>query len=918
MKPAARLKLYTILKLYKGEEKKTAAFLILQGLISVTIGIFSSGIDSLFLIHPLDKGENALIRFFSLAPGILPQNYTPSHLAPFLIGSGAFLLLLIGLSYAGLTDKIDKKTLFKSGTGLIGIICILSSFMLFYDRYIGQISYLYSGLYIGRFVIGVLLLILFWDFSNMYFDIRQGKRLFPYLAIGGAVGYAFGSIIVAPISAFLNFAFLLLITAILLFISLYVLIWIDNNFSPIYERNYKTTGFVQEIKDGIHCIVSNPFLRVLGFSTLIFGILSGLIMFAYNDILNSNITSNTTTTRIIAFQRAIATIIEAFVITKLLSISGYGNKMKSGIFIQAAALIIGILSLFIVMVGVADFTRQIAAALMAPGAMASFTIIPSRFRGRALVLNNMVIASAGMVTAGILLVAFESFLNIRNLLIAIAVLILFRFLLNWRSNQKFLSLLSNSLDKQNRLDAASFENNIDRLFSNKNLLTRFLKASESEDSSTRFFLWKTLAEKVSSSEEIRFLEPYRPDKNDPAYTKWLEMIGEHAFVTFENEIRQAGVAPQRRLRITARIVQLLHFKKTDNTEHYNSLIEQICNDIDRALLMGRTELIIEKIEILLRTDTASLQSILKKVLYTMEENEVRQLLELLTYYPQPGIETFLIKNIDLHYYAKEMISLLDNKNEIEDTFFTYMYEYFSKSDKIFTIIESLSKKANPEVQNFLKIEFNNVLSSFIKNTPNNIYSEWKESQKRQYHWASFYNKKLLSLALSMLENNIHINSSMQHNLELAIQEIRKTAACLYTCIHHKKDNNQYYHLITKITNEEINILLSLLLALEGLLSSTIHQKELIHRVIREMQWEIRLIDDKSLELIENIISRASFRLFNTMIVNITKEEKLLRLKLFTKYFQLSFPKLLTVWIEGMSESDSSVKNHLIKYYKNKV
>ena len=172
------LLLFKLLKLHRGEEKKLLTFGAVNLIISMTIGIMNNGVDAIVL------------NFFGNADPI-----------PMLLIYGSILLIIASVLYGAYTDRYNGTWIFIITLGISSLFFILFSifFIFLPDRNIQ-----YYILYIFRFTFSTFLVLQFWEICNLFFDIRQGKRLFPHIMLSGSAGYVAGSFIIAALAGFLS------------------------------------------------------------------------------------------------------------------------------------------------------------------------------------------------------------------------------------------------------------------------------------------------------------------------------------------------------------------------------------------------------------------------------------------------------------------------------------------------------------------------------------------------------------------------------------------------------------------------------------------------------------------------------------------------------------------------------------------
>ena len=545
-----RLRFYRILKLHRGEERKTFVFLGLQVALSVSIGLLSSGIDPLYLKHETGAFELLLLDVFSPAGGWIGASEPNVQLIPFLLLLGAVLLICAGVVYAGFTDRSNKIVLFSWVVFIAILVCLASFVVWIMDYYGSQVPAIFSLLYTWRFVAGVLLLMIFWDLAQVYFDARQAKRLFPIIFGAGALGYAGGSLLVSPFAVAGALGAVFFLAAGCCLVSLFLCRKIRTGFRVVSPPRYREKTVKEEIVEGFDVLQKNVFLKNLLLSTVIFGIAAGLVMVGYHAFIDTSIQTLSGAAGIMAFQRALATILEAVIVTQVLSQTRLGGASRKGIIVKAVFLGFGLIAYLVSMVGVADFTRQIAMALLSPAVIASYAVLPSRFRGRVMALNTMVIAPAGMGAAALAVLVFSGSLNVRIFLSLIVVALGARLLSNQFVSRSYLRNLRNEYSRGQGFSAV-LADEFGNVFSDETMLESMTKDLSSAEPSICRYAWHRLTARVSSKADYEVLVKYRPETGSPAWPLWLTLAGKYDYDSVAEEVEQALTSDDRLVRLNA-------------------------------------------------------------------------------------------------------------------------------------------------------------------------------------------------------------------------------------------------------------------------------------------------------------------------------------------------------------------------------
>jgi AAA family ATP:ADP antiporter len=573
---ALRLTVTRALKIYRGEEGRIGAFSLLHVLLSMVIGLVGTFVDAL-TVSGTDRGSPYL-----------------------LYGISAVLLALFGLAYAGVTDRTDKRKVLSRAIVLAAIIPLGGSVLLFFSGEAPS-TLLLSSLFIWRFLLGIILLMVFWDLTPFFFNARQGKRLFPLLALGGAVGYSIGSLVGAWLAAVIPAGMtLLVIGGVTLFSALWFQV-IRRNYSILDSPRYRMRTIPEEVRDGFRAFRGNPFVRTVGWNTVLFGALSGLIVFTYNAVVTARTTGATEAAGLIGLQRAAVTILQATVLTKVLSQSAVGGRSRSSIFQQAAFLVLGTVAFAVSMVGVADFTRQIEVALMSPAAMAAFAFLPARYRGRVMVLNNLVATAVGILIATVFVALIAPLVQPLWFARPIAMLMVGRLAFGVLLNRRYTALLSESIVADSKLNLTRIEENTSNILQDDALLSRLETELTGQSDSVRVFVLGRLARAARSGEDLKRIAPLFEGVSEELEALWVETIARVDFGAHRERLAAAEESPRTDVRVAASVGILRSLDRSGGHEEFASRVDQLSRDFE-ATTTGGTDRFVELLRILLRVE----------------------------------------------------------------------------------------------------------------------------------------------------------------------------------------------------------------------------------------------------------------------------------------------------------------------------
>lgn len=631
---AFRLAVSKAFKIYKGEGGRVIAFSILHILISVVIGMTGTLVDAVAV------GNSDPRRTYVL------------------YGLSAAALLAIGLFYAGVTDRTDKRRIL---TRILFISIVISSVGAAILASTGGASndrvplLVLGGLFVWRFLIGIVLLMVFWDLTPFYFNARQGKRLFPLLAIGGAVGYSLGSLSSAWLSGILPSWGILIVIAILTLCGVSWFQHTRSTFSILDSPRYRDRSIVAEIREGVSIFWQNPFLRVVGWNTILFGVLAGLIVFTYNAVVTARTAGTEEAAELIGLQRAVVSILQATIFTKVMSQSAVGGKGRSSLIQQSAFLILGTVAFAISMVGVADFTRQIEVALMSPAAIAAFAFLPARYRGRVMVLNNLAAVAIGIIVSTIAVAMIAPLVEPLWFAYPIAALMLARIILGIVLNRRYTALLSHNIVSEKKLNLSKIEENAGSILRNEELFSRIVHEIGQQSESVRVFVLGRLARAVETPEDVDRVAPLFSDASPELQGRWIETISRVSFDRYRNRIEAAFDSESEETRKAARLETLRQLWKIGSIDDFRQRIASIVDEFKIAVKQ-RSERYTELLGVIIRVENATGEAVIEVDWELLNEEQRYGLLDVLADFPSPRYYTLLKTLLDDTKYGSAAIT----------------------------------------------------------------------------------------------------------------------------------------------------------------------------------------------------------------------------------------------------------------------
>ncbi len=262
--------LQDLFKIRDQELGKVLKFTLLGAILQAGLAIGISTADALFVV---EIGTENLPIIYIILPFVMLV-YTPIY---------SYLIGQYGI------DRVFDLTLLLLAIGG-------SSFFLAFTVFSGTESrapdwiYYVAKLYTWLWYIG--LYSLFWNFTDSYFDIQDGKRLFPIFSSGTALGTSIGGGIVSIFARIISSHYLYLIWAGLALLAFPALYSIKRSLNKLdldeTEEDNESSGFLEQNRRVLDIILKSRYILILTTIFFITLIITTLNEYLYLGIFESS------------------------------------------------------------------------------------------------------------------------------------------------------------------------------------------------------------------------------------------------------------------------------------------------------------------------------------------------------------------------------------------------------------------------------------------------------------------------------------------------------------------------------------------------------------------------------------------------------------------------------------------------------
>ena len=251
-----------LLRVTPGEWPKLAQFGLLGFMLQMGMGIGFSAGDAAFLAH---AGANRLALIFMMTPAVM------------LLYTAVFSYLLVRFSI----DRVIDATI-----GLLVVGGLLAWSLLGMTLAPRWELPLYFGLKLYLAMWYIALYSLFWNYTDAYFHIQDGKRIFPLLAAAAAAGMTCGGLIVRELADTVSLHGFFLIWAVIALLTMPVALRLRRRWKRIAdsEVNEADEGVASQVRQVARTFRTSRYTLVLTLTLFVTLLITILAEFQYSSV----------------------------------------------------------------------------------------------------------------------------------------------------------------------------------------------------------------------------------------------------------------------------------------------------------------------------------------------------------------------------------------------------------------------------------------------------------------------------------------------------------------------------------------------------------------------------------------------------------------------------------------------------------
>ena len=382
-------------------------------------------------------GDNAASALFLLRYGVdfLPYMYL-------FVGALTFITTLI---YSTALGRFDKGKFFSSLIAIfIGLLILERAAILL------PFPLLYPVLWLTINGMSMILGTFVWNLAGEVCDARQAKRLFPLFTSAGILGSVIGNAVTGVAARLLGTDNLLLLYAVLLGISFYLMRIIANGYFQKTKTFKDKSNLWNDLRLGFDFVRVSPLMRLIAYSSILFSVLFFAVAFPFNKVVTTSFTDEAGVAGFFGLFNSITTastfLVSLFLASRIYTRLGIIN----GVFLMPLTYIFS----FAVFAGfydlngaaIARFAQLVILSGIAGTAWnALFNVVPSQKRGQVLAFNNGVPSQIGVALSGVLLIVGEQLLTVQQIFLMGTILAFVCGVFIWQMRKAYAQALVDAL-----------------------------------------------------------------------------------------------------------------------------------------------------------------------------------------------------------------------------------------------------------------------------------------------------------------------------------------------------------------------------------------------------------------------------------------------------------------------------------------
>ena len=260
-------------------------------------------------------------------------------------------------------------------------------------------------LWISINIISTIVGLLSWNIAGAVCDARQAKRLFAIFVSAGILGSVIGNFITGPLAQILGTPNLLILYAVVLFVSAWFARSIMRHFFQPIVKHGETTSFIAEVRAGFDYVRASSMFKLMAVGSVLFSIFYFSIWFPFSTAVSASFSTEAEVAGFLGVFSGIATaltfFVSLFVASRLYARIGVVNAVLLLPVAYLAGFVLFALNFSLINAALARLLQLIVLGGIAGTAYSTFfNVVPSDKRGQVRSFDSGVPEQIGVALIG--------------------------------------------------------------------------------------------------------------------------------------------------------------------------------------------------------------------------------------------------------------------------------------------------------------------------------------------------------------------------------------------------------------------------------------------------------------------------------------------------------------------------------------
>jgi AAA family ATP:ADP antiporter len=298
---------------------------------------------------------------------------------PWMFTATLVAMLFANAAYAAIVARMSRRKFIPLAYGFFIFVFVLF-FLAMRTRPAAEQVWIGRGFFVWVSVFNLFNTAVFWAFMTDLFTVEQGKRLYPFIAVGGTIGAILGAYITKHYVSEIGPAYLLIVAAAMFVVAGFLVRFFPSGFT-VEDKSAKPEAPIGgSIWSGISHICRSPYLMGLAMTMLLYTTTSTWAYFQQSSLAGAALKTSSARTEFLAnleiWVNSLTLLIQIFLTGRLLKWFGVGFTLVALPVVSMVGFGAMGVAASLAMLAVFQVARRAAAyALMRPSREILFTVI---------------------------------------------------------------------------------------------------------------------------------------------------------------------------------------------------------------------------------------------------------------------------------------------------------------------------------------------------------------------------------------------------------------------------------------------------------------------------------------------------------------------------------------------------------------